>query len=433
MVLLAVAVASIAGTVIPQNKSPEEYIASFGEPVYRIFHTLDMVDMYNSWWFQGLLLLLILNIVICSVDRFPKTWKAVFPKTRAANPSRFRNLMTREVFDSADSLETLKETCRKLVSGYTGGGLQQTNEGFYILGEKGRWTRFGVYAVHLSVVLLSLGAVIGSIYGFDGYANIAEGESVSAVRLLNSDEMHSLDFELRCDKFYVSYYPSGAPKEFRSSVTVLEGGAPVLQKDIIPNDPLRYRGINVFQSGYGPLPSNQVTLSFTNSATGMEYTQKAVVGIPIVLPEGLGEFLLKGYRDAADFRGQNIGEAFVGELTDGSGKKETILLPLQFPSFDRMRKGNVIISISGYEPRYFTGLQVTRDPGVWVVYSGFIMLIIGCFVTFFTSHQHLFVEVVQKKEKCRVTVSGSANKNKLGMRQEVKRIAGRLGMEPTDS
>ena len=427
VVLLTVAVASIAGTLIPQNKSPQEYIAAFGRPLYRVFYTLDLFDMYYSWWFQALLLLLTLNIVVCSIDRFPKTWKVVFPKERSTNPARFRNLMTREVLDSALSLEALKEGCRKLVPGNVGGGIQKTPDGFFILGEKGRWTRFGVYAVHLSVILLLVGAVIGSLYGFDGYVNIAEGESVSAVRLRNNEQMQKLGFELRCDDFNVSFYPSGLPKEYRSSLTVLEGGTPVLHKDIIVNSPLRYKGINIFQSSYGQLPSDRAELSFTSSATGKTYTQKAVVGLPVELPENLGVLVLKGYRDAADFRGQNIGAAFVGELTTSDGKTEDILLPLEFPSFDKMRKGAVVISVSSYEPRYYTGLQVTRDPGVWVVYSGFIMLILGCFVTFFTSHQHLFVEVVQKKGKCRVTVSGSANKNKLGMEHEVKRIAGLLG------
>ncbi|HAY40073.1 MAG TPA: cytochrome c biogenesis protein ResB, partial [Desulfobacteraceae bacterium] len=48
-----------------------------------------------------------------------------------------------------------------------------------------------------------------------------------------------------------------------------------------------------------------------------------------------------------------------------------------------------IFSIAGYNQRYYTGLQVTSDPGVWVVYAGFIMMIIGCFITFFMSHQRL--------------------------------------------
>ena len=52
-------------------------------------------------------------------------------------------------------------------------------------------------------------------------------------------------------------------------------------------------------------------------------------------------------------------------------------------------------------PRFYTGLQVNRDPGVWVVYSGFILMIIGCYITFFMSHQQICVELVRSREKNR--------------------------------
>ena len=56
--------------------------------------------------------------------------------------------------------------------------------------------------------------------------------------------------------------------------------------------------------------------------------------------------------------------------------------------------------------RYYTGLQVTKDPGIWVVYTGFIVMIIGCFITFFMSHQRLCVEVIKSGGKSKVVVTG---------------------------
>ena len=109
-----------------------------------------------------------------------------------------------------------------------------------------------------------------------------------------------------------------------------------------------------------------------------------------------------------------------------SGNSVFVLLPTRFPSFDGMRKGNVIVSVAGYDQRYYTGLQVSNDPGVWVVYSGFIMMIIGCFITFFMSHQRLCIEVTKKGGKSVVMVAGTANKNKLGMQNKIKKISQRL-------
>jgi cytochrome c biogenesis protein len=82
--------------------------------------------------------------------------------------------------------------------------------------------------------------------------------------------------------------------------------------------------------------------------------------------------------------------------------------------------------VADFVPRYFTGLQVSQDPGVWVVYAGFILMIIGIYITFFMSHQQICVEVVSRGNESRITVSGTSNKNKLGMQKKVAKLAERL-------
>jgi cytochrome c biogenesis protein len=127
----------------------------------------------------------------------------------------------------------------------------------------------------------------------------------------------------------------------------------------------------------------------------------------------------------------DLGPALSATLTPESGNPQSIMLPLKFPKFDMMRGGNIVISVSGDfaepEPRYFTGLQVTRDPGVSLVYTGFILLIGGCIVTFFMSHQQVVIEVMARKKGSAVMIAGTSNKNKLGFQQKLERMAESLG------
>lgn len=384
--------------------------------------------MYHAWWFQLLIVLLTVNIVVCSIDRLSTSWKIVFIKKPLFNLSRFRNNTDNEYFVDSRSSEQLKDIYEPFVSrGFGYIRTEQTEKkGYCIFAEKWRWTRLGVYGVHLSIVLLLVGALIGSFFGFDGYVNIPEGEVVNSIRIRNPERTQSLDFGILCEDFDVSFYDSGTPKEFRSSLTIIEHGKPVFKKDIVVNDPLRYKGINMFQSSYGPLPPKEVTLNFTSRKTGKVYKKKALVGQQIDIPEAGGKFVLKDYANSYKFRGRPIGEAFIGILTHNNGSSVEIVLSLRFPDFNRMQKGDMVVSVSEYAHRYYTGLQVTKDPGVWVVYSGFILLIIGCYITFFMSHQRLCIDIVKKGNKCRIMVSGTANKNKLGMQNKIKRISERL-------
>lgn len=427
IVLLTLAVTSILGTLIPQNEDPAAYVQAYGEFAFRLFSTLGLFDMYHSWWFQSLIVLLTVNIVVCSIDRLSATRNILFVRKPSYHVSRFRKLKNKETFDDDRSPEQIRTLYASYFErAFRHSQMENTEKGFCIFGEKGRWTRFGVYTVHLSVILLLVGGLIGSIFGFDGFANIPEGETVTSVRLGNNGKTLPLPFELRCDDFNVSFYDSGMPKEYRSSLTILEDGQPVLTKEIIVNDPLRYKGISMFQSSYGPMPPNKASLNLTSKQTGMIYKKQVIVGEVIELPENLGTFVLNGFDSAASFRGQNIGEALRGTLTPKQGNPVEILLPLRFPSFDKMRRGNLIVSLAALEQRFYTGLQVTSDPGVWLVYMGFIIMIIGCYITFFMSHQQFCVEVVQKSNYCRVIVSGKANKNKLGVQAKVKRISEKL-------
>ena len=449
VLLLSLAATSIIGTLVRQNASPDYYFHKFGAFFYRLFDILNVFDMYHSWWFQLLLILLVCNIIACSIERLSSTWKLIFPKETTFKLSTFQKLKQKESFTDPRLPEELENEFTAIFTKAFGfPKVEKTDQGFSLFAEKWRWTRLGVYIVHSSILFLIAGAMIGSMFGFEGYVNIPEGERIDHVQLRNTDGIQHLGFEIQCNQFTLSTYKNGAPKEYRSSLTILENGETILEKDIIVNDPLRYKGISIFQSSYGEMPSEQaeapsfsaddIQLAFLVNASGMVYKRKAEVGKPLEIPEGMGKFVVLEVRESASFMGQNIGQALIGILTAVNSEPVEVILPIHFPNFDKMRKGDMVISVvhqAAKQPveekhekkRYYTGLQVVKDPGVWVVYSGFIVMIVGIIITFFMSHQRLCVDVSRKGRKSRIMVAGTANKNKLGMGMKAERIARLLG------
>ncbi|MCG8472734.1 MAG: cytochrome c biogenesis protein ResB [Desulfobacterales bacterium] len=431
IVLTLLAVTSIIGTVIPQNGSPMAYMESYGEGIYRIFAFLDLFDMYHSWWFQLLLVLLGINLVVCSMDRLPAVMKIV-KKKQVKNPKVYQSALAGESISMDRSPEEAAAFLEARLAGTMGSFDQVTQdetEARLLFSEKGRWTRLGVYVVHASVLLLLIGGLLGSLFGYEGFMNIPEGGSLNEVTLKNGHGTVPLDFQIRCDKFTLSHYDTGAPKEYRSDLVVLKGGDTLLEKSIVVNDPLRYQGISFYQASYGQATPKKAEFSFKSRASNMVYTRTGSFGEAIKIPEGLGTFTPMQFSGNYSFRGHAVGAAVLGLLEKEGKEPLRLVLPVRFSGFDRMRKGDVVISVSDFEERYYTGLQVTKDPGVWMVYAGFVLLIAGCWVTFFMSHKSFMVEVKKDRKGSLVTLYGNTNKNKLGMEMVIRRLTESLKKE----
>jgi cytochrome c biogenesis protein len=83
--LILLAILSIIGTVITQNATGEEYIERYGAGLYEVLDFFGLFDMYHSWWFSTILLALVVNLVACSLHRFPGVWNQFFRKSSAVS------------------------------------------------------------------------------------------------------------------------------------------------------------------------------------------------------------------------------------------------------------------------------------------------------------------------------------------------------------
>ena len=75
--LIILAIVSIIGTVIQQNEAPEQYLQEYSQSTIQLFDVLGFFDMYHTKWFVLLLFMLTTNLTICSLERFPYTWKII--------------------------------------------------------------------------------------------------------------------------------------------------------------------------------------------------------------------------------------------------------------------------------------------------------------------------------------------------------------------
>src|SRR4030043_1734536 len=68
---ILLAILSIIGTLITQNATRTEYIQRYGIRLYEVLNFFNLFDMYHSWWFSAVLLLLVINLIACSISRLP--------------------------------------------------------------------------------------------------------------------------------------------------------------------------------------------------------------------------------------------------------------------------------------------------------------------------------------------------------------------------
>ena len=219
VLLIIISIASILSTIIPQQEAGI-FTSRLSPRMVAVFRDLQLFNIYHSTWFIGLMILLSINLIVCSANRLPASWK-LFRKTSVPDETEiFKNLpsdrvilVERPLNNEAARLENL------LKKKYKGIRRKDTEEGICITGEKGNFSYLGVYLVHFSVLIILTGMIIGFLFGFDAYVEVAEGDSVDKVQLKGERGSKKLDFVIRCDRFSIDYYEDGTPKVYRSDLT----------------------------------------------------------------------------------------------------------------------------------------------------------------------------------------------------------------------
>jgi len=408
--LLILSITSIIGTVIQQDKAPEEYIQEYGRANYELFQKLQFTDMYHSWWFVTLLGLFSVNLICCSIKNFPRVWKFVVEPMLVAGDGTFKNSANKAEFTTKESAKTLTPRLTKTLSSiFTKPTLTEADGKQNLFAQKGIYSRFGAYMTHLSILVIMLGAIIGTVWGYKAYVNIVEGTEITQVWPRSGNQPIDLGFSVRCDKFEVEYYQgTQRPKEFRSLLTVTENGKVMIDKQkIIVNRPLSYKGITFYQSSYGPTGTGSFEIEVTVNKTGEKLTVSPTKGQKVALPNGF-------YFSVDDFTPsyESFGPAAKLHVDSPEGTHRTPFVILQnHPQFDARRGGDFSFALKGFKQPQYTGLQVAKDPGVWTVWFGCFLMIFGSMSAFFFSHRRIWIRISEENGKTIVQMAASAHRN----------------------
>jgi len=400
------AIASILGTIIPQGKESMFYIQKYGEQTAEIFRLLDVPNMYSSWWFVALLGLFSINLIVCSIERLPTVWKLVTMDNLATKVARLEKMTLRTRFGTDKPLqETAAEVEQSMSSAGWKPDRRETEGGIMLFAQKSPWVRLGVYIVHFSILVIFAGSIIGTIFGSKGSIMIREKSTMTSFFRVEDSGREPLDFAIRVNDFDLTYYETGAPKEYRSDLTVIENGQEVLHKSIVVNDPLNYKGYTFYQASYQAMDEYWITIQ--NQNTGQRQTFLAQPGaemkwqeagitfgiINLMQPDRWGRYRLKIW------------------FSDGKGEPSVFWLDGEtLVTVERLDAPYAFKS----EQAFATGLQVAKDPGVWPVYIGCTLMLIGLIVAFFLSHKRLWIYINEAENKTKLLVAGTASKNKTG-------------------
>jgi len=429
--LIIIAAASILGTVIPQKYGMGGPPSSISPELIHIFESLQLFDLYHSIWFIILMGLLSLNLIACSLQRFPASWK-LFRRTPSLDTDKpFQNL-------PAEQIMTFQEPPHQLVGKveplfrrkYKRVRKKDTQTGTVLYGEKGAYSRFGVYVTHASVLVVIAGAVIGSLLGFDAYVNLAEGESTNSVYLARQDGAKQLDFTVRCDAFSITYYDNGMPKEYRSELSFFKNNTVLFQGPLLVNHPITIDGIRFYQATYGTIPGETVYLTI-RKGTSETVARQVKANDPFFLNDE--DVRAEVVRVEENF--MSMGPAVLVEITSPEGSKSIWVfkyidkITQRFPGIlQKVPKFNPGLfrpyrfGLDRIESRYYTGIQVSKDPGVYTVAVGSFLVILGFFITFFSAHRRLWIRIDEQGGNSKLSLAAASTKDPVGLNREVNHL-----------
>jgi len=286
--LLALAVASVIGTVLQQNQPYTDYLIKFGPFWFEVFESAGLYDVYSALWFLAILTLLVISTSVCVIRHTPSMIKDMWNLRTHVQEKSLRAMshsqqwqVTAAVNDSVDKLSA--ELSQQ------GFRVKQTakEDGVLISSMRGGMNRLGYIFTHVAIIVICLGGLLDSNLplklaewqgriqietrdlptkdvpaisrlpvgsnAFRGSIHIPEGRSSEVAFLAMRDGylVQELPFKLEVRDFRIEHYATGQPKSFETDLVLFdEELEQPLEVTISVNHPLIYKGYAIYQASF---------------------------------------------------------------------------------------------------------------------------------------------------------------------------------------
>lgn len=287
--LVFICVASLIGTVLAQNQPINTYIDQFGPFWTDLFDTFSIWNVYNSWWFLVIMGFLVVSTTLCVIRHTPKMLRDASTFREYVRGSSLRAFPHRVEINSDHSASANVEPVQKWLKahGYASKVRSDDDGSYMVAAKKGGFNRLGYIFGHVAIVVICIGGLLDSelpvrIQAWLGDKSpITENMFISQVpssgrlslanpsyranmllpegsktahAIINFDDgvlIQPVPFVLELKRFVIDYYSTGMPSSFKSEVEVIdEERNERFTQTIEVNEPLRYRGVTVYQSGF---------------------------------------------------------------------------------------------------------------------------------------------------------------------------------------
>ncbi len=230
--------------------------------------------------------------------------------------------------------------------------------------------RIGILMLHIGMVLILIGGVVNSFDGQSESVSIIEGETLDISSIV--PKAHS--FKLRVDEFRIEFNEDESPSQYISNVSLIEQGKVISEYSINVNNPLNYGGVKIYQSSFGHLIDLQ-----GESDTG--WFEQRILEQGDILPIKDTDKALMAYKYVPNYD-PDYGMNSKSLKPDNpriiySIYQNGSLLDVGFASFGESLEiePNTYVTFNGVKP--YTGLIIKRDPGLPLAAAGGLMLMVG--------------------------------------------------------